>query len=75
MGCKYSKRIQKNGFCTIGNKERQVPESVVPLPLPSAPPPTDDRLPLSARQVFLLKKSWKGINRNMQATGVEMFMR
>ena len=45
------------------------------LPEPAAPPPTDPRLPLNARQVFKLKKSWKGIKRNMEATGVEMFIR
>ena len=45
------------------------------LPEPSAPPPTDPRLPLNARQVFKLQKSWKGIKRNMEATGVELFIR
>ena len=45
------------------------------LPDPAPPAPTDPRLPLNARQVFKLKKSWKGIKRNMAGTGVEMFVR
>ncbi|XP_045165798.1 neuroglobin-like [Mercenaria mercenaria] len=45
------------------------------LPEPAPPAPTDPRLPLNARQVFKLKKSWKGIKRNMASTGVEMFVR
>ncbi|XP_046580579.1 neuroglobin-like [Haliotis rubra] len=35
----------------------------------------DPRLPLDQRQVFKLKQSWKGIKRNMEQTGVEMFIR
>lgn len=45
------------------------------LPDPAPPAPTDPRLPFNARQVFKLKKSWKGIKRNMASTGVEMFVR
>ena len=45
------------------------------LPDPVPPAPTDPRLPLDARQVFKLKKSWKGIKRCMEDTGVEMFIR
>ncbi len=47
----------------------------VPLPEPAPPAATDPRLPLDARQVFRLKKSWKGIKRQMPATGTEMFAR
>ena len=35
----------------------------------------DSRLPLNMRQVFKLKQSWKGIDRNVELTGVEMFIR
>ncbi|XP_014785608.1 neuroglobin [Octopus bimaculoides] len=45
------------------------------LPYPAPPPPTDPRLPLSPLQVFKLKKSWKGIKRSIELTGVEMFVR
>lgn len=45
------------------------------IPEPPPPAPTDPRLPLDARQVFKLKKSWKGIKRCIESTGVEMFIR
>ena len=45
------------------------------LPEPPPPPPTDPRLPLNARQVFKLKKSWKGVGRDLIGAGVEMFVR
>ena len=35
----------------------------------------DDRIPLDARQVFKLKKSWKGVKRNLEETGMEMFIK
>lgn len=44
----------------------------------SEPPPpaaTDPRLPLNARQKFSITKSWKGIARAMEPTGVDMFVR
>ncbi|KAL8613614.1 hypothetical protein ACOMHN_022033 [Nucella lapillus] len=39
------------------------------------PVPTDPRLPLNAMQVFKLKKSWKGIKRCLDDTGIETFIR
>ena len=45
------------------------------LPEPETPPDTDSRLPLNTRQVFKLQKSWKGIRRNMNDTGVELFIK
>lgn len=42
---------------------------------PEAPPPTDPRCPLNARQVFRIKKSWKGVKRDLSAAGVEMMIR
>ncbi|KAL8585148.1 hypothetical protein ACOMHN_013163 [Nucella lapillus] len=42
---------------------------------PPPPAPTDPRLPLNAKQVFKLQKSWKGIKRCLEDTGVEMFVR
>ncbi|CAK9291442.1 unnamed protein product [Gordionus sp. m RMFG-2023] len=35
----------------------------------------DPRLPLNRRQIFSLNKSWKGISRNMDMTGVIMFIK
>ncbi|XP_025105515.1 globin-3-like [Pomacea canaliculata] len=42
---------------------------------PSPPAALDPRLPLTAMQVFKLKKSWKGVKRSLDDTGVEMFIR
>lgn len=66
MGCRQAKqKVSKaNG-----------PDGFDAIPEPGTPPPVDPRLPINARQVFKLKKSWKGIKRNMEATGVEMFIR
>ncbi|KAI8788333.1 neuroglobin isoform X3, partial [Biomphalaria glabrata] len=30
--------------------------------------------PVDDRQAFKIKQSWKGIRRNMEVTGIEMFM-
>ena len=72
MGC-YS--TKESALKLVGDRS---PSTIVlddiRLPEPSSPIPTDPRLPLTTRQVFLLKKSWKGIKRSMQATGVEMFI-
>lgn len=40
-----------------------------------APPATDPRLPLTAKQKYTMVASWKGINREMEATGVNMFIK
>lgn len=40
-----------------------------------APPATDPRLPLTAKQKYTMLASWKGINREMEATGVCMFIK
>ncbi|XP_071834190.1 globin-like [Apostichopus japonicus] len=38
-------------------------------------PPTDPRLPLTARQKFSLEKSWKAVQRNAEGVGSETFLR
>lgn len=35
----------------------------------------DPRIPLSAKQKFLLTKNWKGISRQVCETGVQMFVK
>ena len=50
------------------------PEPQMTVLEPTEPPATDPRLPLDSRQVFRLKKSWKGIKRKLADTGVEMFV-
>ena len=56
-------------------KHNESPVSLDKLPEPAEPSPTDPRLPLNARQIFRLKKSWKGIKRKATETGVELFIR
>ncbi|KAF0301078.1 Neuroglobin [Amphibalanus amphitrite] len=45
--------------------------------LRSLPPPLpkDPRLPLTIRQKFSIVKSWKGISRTMEPTGIYMFVK
>lgn len=38
-------------------------------------PPTDPRLPLTARQKFSLEKSWKAVQRNAETVGSETLLR
>ena len=69
MGCRNTK----------SEKEDITPQEV-PLDAPTERqgngiPKVDPRLPLDARQVFKLKQSWKGIKRNIEETGMEMFIR
>ncbi|KFM56743.1 Neuroglobin, partial [Stegodyphus mimosarum] len=52
------------------------PETVdAPLEDPPTPPAPDPRLPLTARQLFNISKSWKGIARAMEPTGITMFVK
>ncbi|KAF0298124.1 hypothetical protein FJT64_004503 [Amphibalanus amphitrite] len=41
---------------------------------PPPPPAADPRLPLTVRQRFSIVKSWKGISRAMESTGIYMFV-
>ena len=42
---------------------------------PPPPPAADPRLPLTVRQRFSIVKSWKGISRAMESTGIYMFVK
>ncbi len=57
------------------SKGKEEPTSVDNIPEPKEPLATDPRLPLDARQVFRLQKSWKGIKRQITDAAVEMFFR
>lgn len=70
MGC-----LQSRSGPQIQREVASAPDMADGFCDPAPPAPTDPRLPLSALQVFKLKKSWKGIKRCMEATGVEMFIR
>ncbi|XP_041353238.1 globin-5-like [Gigantopelta aegis] len=72
MGCQPSRDPHSIQSEVPNEIEEEMAER---LEEPAPPAPTDPRLPLTALQVFKLKKSWKGIKRCMEATGVEMFIR
>ncbi|XP_071503439.1 globin-like [Diadema antillarum] len=64
MGCSSSTADVKRGGYSNGK-----------LPEPCAPPPTDPRLPLTARQKFSLEKSWKAVQRDMEGVGMNTLLR
>lgn len=74
MGCKPSTQ-QPPSKQRIEADEITCDAMADKLPEPAPPAPTDPRCPLDARQVFKLKKSWKGIKRCMESTGIELFVR
>ena len=61
----------------MGCKNSKVDQSATYHVTTEAPPPpeTDERLPLTTRDVFRLRKSWKGVWRRMEETGVELLVR
>ena len=60
----------------VQSKVKVSPEPPIKtLEEPQEPPATDPRLPLNARQVFRVKKNWKGIKRKLTETGIELFIR
>ncbi|XP_071528381.1 neuroglobin-like [Panulirus ornatus] len=68
MGCKLSHALAKPPPRPAGDQE-------VDLPAPPTPPALDPRIPLTAKQKFNMVKSWKGISRALQPTGVHMFLK
>ncbi|KAL8585150.1 hypothetical protein ACOMHN_013165 [Nucella lapillus] len=76
MGCLQTKpdKAEKNQSesdrkCKLENGKA---EECSALPVQSK---TCEQLGVSAKQIFSLRQSWKGIKRNMEETGVEMFVR
>lgn len=67
MGCRQGKQDAQT--------EAEKLKEFTSLSEPKAPPKTDSRLPLDAREVFKLKQSWKAIKRKISFTGIEMFIR
>lgn len=76
MGCPYSRRTRDANDSTIRTRAgpSAAAASAAALPEPPPPKPTDPRLPLTAKQLFSIGKSWKGIARAMEPTGVAMFV-
>ncbi|XP_058789424.1 neuroglobin-like [Phymastichus coffea] len=68
MGCKLSKLATSaiSQAQATGNSNRDSPPP---------PPKTDPRLPLTARQKYLLTASWKAIVKAMEPTGIYMFVK
>lgn len=67
MGCELTKLASSNGGGSKGN--------AVPSLDACGPPPTDSRLPLTAKQKYTMVASWKGISRAMETTGIDMFIK
>ncbi|KAK8387148.1 hypothetical protein O3P69_018068 [Scylla paramamosain] len=65
MGCKLARALAR---------EQPGPVADNDLPDPPPPAPLDPRIPLTARQKFSMVKSWKGISRALEPTGVYMFL-
>ena len=74
MGAKTSKKIRKKVSWGTTDEIIESEEVLESLPEPPAPQPTDPRLPLDTRQVYRLKKNWKGIKRQMGPAGLELFI-
>ena len=65
MGCKLARALAREQPGVVADKD---------LPEPPTPAPLDPRIPLTARQKFSMVKSWKGISRALEPTGVYMFL-
>uniref|UniRef100_A0ABD2WCX2 Globin domain-containing protein n=1 Tax=Trichogramma kaykai TaxID=54128 RepID=A0ABD2WCX2_9HYME len=65
MGCKLGKLTFS----------RTIRDSHLNQESPPLPPATDPRLPLTARQKYILSASWKAIAKAIEPTGIYMFIR
>ncbi|XP_074596893.1 neuroglobin-like [Brevipalpus obovatus] len=74
MGCAFTKHHLTTGSGSSSGVKKSSNVSSNPLDVPE-PPPSDPRLPLTARQKFQITKSWKGIQRAMEPTGIDMFIK
>jgi len=70
MGCAFTKPNLNSSVMKVGSVRKN--SNVLEIP---EPPPTDPRSPLTNRQTYQITKSWKGIQRAMQPTGVAMFIK
>ena len=65
MGCGESKVGAANNNSDVGKPDLNA----------AAKPEIDQRLPLTPKQLFLLKQSWKSIKRNTEETGIELLVK
>ena len=75
MGCTVSSLERKNKVGDRGGSTKLTNISMTKTSEENGNAKFDPRLPLTVRQRFNIMKSWKGIARNIQETGVLMFMR
>ncbi len=68
MGCAFTK--PSDDACGGGAKK-----NTTNVQNQTEQPQTDPRLPLTVRQKFNISKSWKGIARAMESTGISMFVK
>ncbi len=73
MGCAFTKSPNDNA-CGGGAKKNTTNVQVQSAGQ-TEQPQTDPRLPLNVRQKFNISKSWKGIARAMESTGISMFVK
>lgn len=77
MGCRQSQTDSKEtietGTKVIGNIGNGKENEFLDVPIASSK--SIEKLGMSSRQIFSLRQSWKGIKRNMEETGVEIFVR
>lgn len=74
MGCELTKLAgsgQKQGSDKNSNFDCANPNAAQAAPAPAL----DPRLPLTAKQKYSMIASWKGISREMEKTGVNMFVK
>ena len=79
MGCRQSQNkgtesgvdLDNNSQMKVNGKVKEVSEFTTI----SSDCKTCEMLGITSKQIFSLKQSWKGIKRNMDDAGVEMFVR
>ena len=67
MGCQLGKLLFSRSNTS---RNTNFPQDSPPLP-----PAPDPRIPLTARQKYLLTASWKAISKALEPTGIYMFIR
>lgn len=73
MGCAFAKSSGSDSPTGAGPTARAPGGKGIEEP--PEPPAADPRLPLTARQKFSISKSWKGVARALEPTGVNMFVK
>ncbi|GFO17102.1 neuroglobin [Plakobranchus ocellatus] len=82
MGCEESKSVVLSRGNSVRPETQETTVTSLPQtiskfhadPISVTAVEVDSRSPMDERQMFKIKQSWKGIRRNMEPTGVEMFL-